>query len=75
MKEVSMQGTVKDFDEGARTGSAVTDDRTEIEIEPASFPDDSILMLRLGQRVTFEVEEVDGRSVARGLTLVTFAGR
>jgi cold shock CspA family protein len=67
-----MQGTVKHFDAADRTGSAVTDDRTEVAIEPASFADDSLLMLRLGQRVTFGVEDRDGRTVARDLRLVTF---
>ena len=68
-----MQGTIKRFDEDARTGSVVTDDRAEIGIDPASFPDDSILTLRLGQRVVFDVEDADGQQLARGLRLVTFA--
>jgi cold shock CspA family protein len=67
-----MQGTIKHYDEGTRTGSLVTDDRAEIAIDPASFPDDLILTLRLGQRVIFEVAEDDGRQLARGLRLVTF---
>jgi len=67
-----MQGTIKQYDEGTRTGSLVTDDRAEIAIDPASFPDDAILTLRLGQRVIFEVAEDDGRQLARGLRLVTF---
>jgi len=70
-----MQGTIKQFDEDARSGSVVTDDRSEIGIDPASFPDDTLLTLRLGQRVTFDVEEVEGRRLARGLRLVTFAER
>jgi len=70
-----MQGTVKDFDDDARSGSVVTDDRTEIAIEPGSFPDDSILTLRLGQRVAFTVDDDGGRAVARELTLVTFVDR
>jgi cold shock CspA family protein len=70
-----MQGTVKLFDDDARTGSVMTDDRTEIAVEPGSFPDDSILTLRLGQRVAFAVQEEAGRTVARDLTLVTFVDR
>ena len=70
-----MQGTVKLFDDDARTGSVVTDDRAEIAVEPASFPDDSIITLRLGQRVAFAIHEEAGRSVARDLTLVTFVDR
>ena len=34
-----------------------------------------IRTLRLGQRVRFEVEDDEGRQVARELRLVTFAGR
>jgi cold shock CspA family protein len=67
-----MQGTIKHYDAADRSGSVVTDDRTEVTIEPSSFPDDAILILRLGQRVTFEVEERDGRPVAHDLRLVTF---
>jgi cold shock CspA family protein len=70
-----MQGTVKLFDDDDRTGSVVTDDRTEVAVEPASFPDDSILTLRLGQRVAFAIHEEGGRSVARDLTIVTFVDR
>jgi cold shock CspA family protein len=75
MRGLRMQGTVKQFDTADRTGSAVTDDRTEVAIEPASFPDDVVLTLRLGQRVSFGVEDRDGRSVARDLRLVTFVDR
>jgi cold shock CspA family protein len=70
-----MQGTIKQFDAADRTGSVVTDDRAEVSIEAASFPDDTILTLRLGQRVIFAIEERDGRSFARDLRLVTFADR
>ncbi len=70
-----MQGTIKDFDDGTRTGRVVTDDRAEIAIDQSSFDDDVLLTLRLGQRVTFEVVEQDGRQAARGLRLVTFADR
>ena len=70
-----MQGTIKHYDEQARTGSVVTDDRVEVAIDGRSLGDDFILTLRLGQRVTFEIEDEDGEQVARGLRLVTFADR
>lgn len=70
-----MQGTIKDFDEGTRTGSVVTDDRTEFPIDPLSFADDMILTLRLGQRVVFEAVGDGAGRVARGVRLVTFAER
>ncbi|MGZ4148634.1 MAG: hypothetical protein ACXVQJ_01200 [Actinomycetota bacterium] len=66
-----MQGTIKDYDDASRTGSLLTDDRTEIAIDAASFGQD-LLSLRLGQRVRFEVDERDGAKVARDLRLVTF---
>jgi cold shock CspA family protein len=67
-----VQGTVKEFDEASRSGSLLTDDRTEIGIDPASGDATQYRMLRFGQRVLFEVEEIDGRAVARSLRLVTF---
>ena len=66
------QGTIKDFDEGAGTGSLLTDDRAEIAIDGTSLEGSGILTLRIGQRVKFEIEERDGGGVARSLRLVTF---
>jgi len=65
------QGTIKDFDEGSRTGALLTDDRTEIRIDEASLEDSGVLTLRIGQRVKFETEERDGTMLARTLRLVT----
>ena len=67
-----MQGTIKDFDEATRTGSLLTDDRAEIGIDARSGDQEQYRMLRFGQRVRFDVEEVEGRQVARSLRLVTF---
>jgi cold shock CspA family protein len=66
------QGTIKDFDETARTGTLLTDDRGEIAIDRTSIEGSGILTLRIGQRVKFETEERDGGRVARSLRLVTF---
>lgn len=66
------QGTIKDFDDGDRTGTLLTDDRAEIAIDPASLEGSNILTLRIGQRVKFDVEERDGTRVARSLRVVTF---
>jgi cold shock CspA family protein len=68
----TVQGTIKEFDEQARTGSLLTDDRREIAIDGGSLAPDAVLMLRLGQRVRFEVDETGGTPVARNLRLVTF---
>jgi cold shock CspA family protein len=66
------QGTIRDFDEEARTGTLLTDDRTEIEIDGTSLEGSGILTLRIGQRVKFEIDERNGGRVARSLRLVTF---
>jgi cold shock CspA family protein len=68
-----VQGTIKDFDEATRTGSLVTDARVEIGIDGRSIETDTVRMLRIGQRVAFDVIEEAGRSVARRLHLVTVA--
>ena len=66
------QGTIKDFDEKARTGTLLTDDRLEILIDADSLDASGILTLRIGQRVKFETAERGGATVARSLRLVTW---
>ncbi|MGZ8629610.1 MAG: cold-shock protein [Actinomycetota bacterium] len=66
------QGTIKDFDLAAVSGSLLMEDRTEVAIDAGSLEGSGILTLRLGQRVDFDIEDVEGRAVARGLRLVTF---
>lgn len=66
------QGTIKDYDEQARTGSLLMEDRREVAIDGSSIGDEAIRTLRLGQRVKFDLAEEDGRAVARDLRLVTF---
>jgi cold shock CspA family protein len=65
------QGTIKDFDEANRTGTLLTDGRSEVAIDERSLDGSDVLTLRIGQRVKFEVEERDGGAVARSLRLVT----
>jgi cold shock CspA family protein len=66
------QGTIRDFDEQDRTGTLLTDDRTEVTIEADSLDGSDIRTLRIGQRVKFEREERDGKVVARSLRIVTW---
>lgn len=66
------QGTVKDFDAEARTGSLLMEDRTEVHIDPMSLEGSGLRYLRLGQRVKFDVVEEGGRKLARTLRIVTF---
>lgn len=66
------QGTIKHFDERERTGTLLTDDRTEVAIDPGSLEGSDVLTLRIGQRVSFETEQREGTPVARSLRLVTW---
>jgi cold shock CspA family protein len=72
MRRTDVQGTIKSYDQASKTGVVVTDDRTEVAIDDGSLADPSILFLRMGQRVRFDVAEGDGGNVARALHLVTF---
>jgi cold shock CspA family protein len=66
-----LQGTIKDFNVGERTGTLLTDDKEEIAIDRGSLEGGGIRYLRVGQRVKFEVAEEGGRKVARTLRIVT----
>jgi cold shock CspA family protein len=66
------QGTVRDFDDDARTGSLLMDDQSEVAIDATSIEGAGIRFLRLGQRVRFDLVDEGGRKVARTLRLVTF---
>lgn len=66
------QGTIKDYDEHTRTGTLLMDDRTEVAINASSIEGSNIRTLRLGQRVRFELGDLDGAPMARSLRLVTF---
>ena len=66
------QGTIKDFDIELRTGSLLMEDRTEVGIDATSVEGSGIRMLRIGQRVKFDLIEEGGHKLARTLQIVTF---
>ncbi|HEV8563612.1 MAG TPA: cold shock domain-containing protein [Actinomycetota bacterium] len=66
------QGTIKDFDEETRSGVLLTEDHREVRIDATSLEGAGIRMLRLGQRVKFDLVEEAGAKVARSLRIVTF---
>jgi cold shock CspA family protein len=66
------QGTIRDYDAEARTGSLLMDDRTEVGIDATSLEGAGIIDLRIGQRVRFDVVDEGGHKIARTLRLVTF---
>jgi hypothetical protein len=68
------QGTIRDYDIEGRTGSLLMDDKTEVAIDESSTEGSGhIRYLRIGQRVVFDVAEEQGRKVARGLKIISFA--
>lgn len=66
------QGTIKDFDDGTRSGTLLQDDRSEVRIDAESLEGAGIRTLRLGQRVIYDLADESGAKVARRLRLVTF---
>ena len=67
-----MQGTIKTFETASRTGELLTDDGREVQITPLSLEGSELLLLRVGQRVDFELVEEGGRGEARSLKIPTF---
>jgi len=65
------QGTIRDYDAESRTGSLMTDDRTEVSIDATSMEGAGLIDLRIGQRVRFDLVDQGGTKVARTLRLVT----
>jgi 2-phospho-L-lactate guanylyltransferase len=66
------QGTIKEFDEETTSGVLLTDDRLEVKIDATSLEGAGIRLLRLGQRVKFDLAVEGGAKVARTLRIVTF---
>ena len=62
-----MQGVVKVYDPTTGVGVILLDDRSEIQLRPGSLDGSMFRMLRQGQRILFEVEEVEGERYARDL--------
>ena len=67
-----MQGTVRTFDVESHSGDLLTDDAREVRITPASLEGSELLLLRVGQRVDFRLQEDDGQRLARDLKIPTF---
>ena len=63
-----MQGVIKAYDPFTGAGIIIRDDdRSEVYLQRESLDGSIFRMLRQGQRVLFELEEVDGRAYARRL--------
>jgi 2-phospho-L-lactate guanylyltransferase len=67
-----VQGTIKTFDTESRTGDLLTDDAREVRITPLSLEGSELLLLRVGQRVDFELAEEGGQNQALSMKIPTF---
>ena len=67
------QGTVKAFDEQARTGSVLLDDGTEIPVGADVFDRSGLLGLRPGQRVRFGLEHAGEERKVTSIDIVTMS--
>lgn len=64
------QATVKLYDSLTKTGTLLADDgETELPIDSASLEGGMFRFLRSGQRVTFDLDEVDGEKKVRKLRI------
>jgi hypothetical protein len=64
------QGSVREYHVNEKVGIIVSDDgQTEWEIDPVAMDTGMFRFFRSGQRVTFDVEVVDGVSRPRNLRI------
>jgi cold shock CspA family protein len=64
------QATVKSYDSLTKTGTLISDDHeTTYEIEPQMIEESMFRFLRPGQRVTFDIVEIEGRKRLRNLRI------
>jgi cold shock CspA family protein len=64
-----MQGTVKSYDPATRQGLVLVDGGDELPLAPDALEGSIFRTLRQGQRVIFDVVEVDGNKAATRLRL------
>ena len=64
------QGVVKSYDPNSGSGIVLLDiDRTEVYIQPGSLKDSIFRTLRQGQRINFEVENIEDNQVIKNVKI------
>ena len=64
------QGIVKSYDPNSGSGIVLLDtDKTEVYIQPGSLKDSIFITLRQGQRINFEIENVEDNQVIKNLKI------
>ena len=64
------QGVVKSYDPNSGSGIVLLDtDKTEVYIQPGSLKDSIFRTLRQGQRINFEIENVEDNQVIKNVKI------
>tara|TARA_Y100001970_G_scaffold58108_1_gene73661 strand:+ start:143 stop:358 length:216 start_codon:yes stop_codon:yes gene_type:complete len=64
------QGVVKSYDPNSGSGIVLLDiDRTEVYIQPGSLKDSIFRTLRQGQRINFELENIEDNQVIKNVKI------
>ncbi len=64
------QGIVKSYDPNSGSGIVLLDtDKTEVYIQPGSLKDSIFITLRQGQRINFEIENVEDNQVIKNVKI------
>ena len=64
------QGVVKSYDPNSGSGIVLLDtDKTEVYIQPGSLKDSIFRTLRQGQRINFEVENIEDNQVIKNVKI------
>ncbi len=64
------QGIVKSYDPNSGSGIVLLDtDKTEVYIQPGSLKDSIFITLRQGQRINFEIENLEDNQVIKNVKI------
>jgi cold shock CspA family protein len=64
------QGIVKSYDPNSGSGIVLLDtDKTEVYIQPGSLKDSIFITLRQGQRINFDIENVEDNQVIKNVKI------
>ena len=64
------QGIVKSYDPNSGCGIVLLDtDKTEVYIQPGSLKDSIFITLRQGQRINFDIENVEDNQVIKNVKI------
>ena len=64
------QGVVKSYDPNSGSGIVLLDtDKTEVYIQPGSLKDSRFRTLRQGQRINFDIENIEDNQVIKNVKI------